>query len=151
MTGGEKRQQTEALMIVRYASASSDLTINDINSVKLPLGSYAVQLDEYGTVVPKVLAEYRSAQPEIRDKHGVAPPKRRNRHDKKHEKDPRRERRQSGLRRRKAGRQLRFSQCGGRRRLRRTAVPEPDSGQCRCASFSPLRYGTDRNGCHLRQ
>lgn len=66
-------------MIVRYALASSDLMINDINSGKLPLGSYAVQLDEYGTVVPKVLAEYRSAQPAIRDKHGVAPPKRRNR------------------------------------------------------------------------
>lgn len=62
-------------MIVRYASASSDLMINDINSGKLPLGSYAVQLDEYGTVVPKVLAEYRSAQPAIRDKHGVAPKK----------------------------------------------------------------------------
>ena len=48
-------------MIVRYASASSDLMINDINSGKLSVGSYAVKLDEYGTVVPKVLAEYRSA------------------------------------------------------------------------------------------
>lgn len=75
MTGGEKRQQTEALMIVRYALASSDLMINDINSGKLSVGSYAVKLDEYGTVVPKVLAEYRFAQPAIRDKHGVAPQK----------------------------------------------------------------------------
>ena len=76
MTGGEKRQRAEALMIVRYASVSSDLMINDINGGKLPLGSYAMRFDGYGAVVPKVLAEYRSVRPAIRDKHGVAPKKR---------------------------------------------------------------------------
>lgn len=62
-------------MIVRYASASSDLMINDINGGKLSVVAYVVKLDEYGTVALKVLAEYRSALPAIRDKHGVAPPK----------------------------------------------------------------------------
>ena len=48
-------------MAFRYASASSNLMVNDINGGKLSLGSYAMQFDGYGAVVQKVLPEYRSA------------------------------------------------------------------------------------------
>ena len=56
-------------MAFRYASASSNLMVNDINGGKLSLGSYAMQFDGYGAGVQKVLPEYRSAQAAIRKKH----------------------------------------------------------------------------------
>lgn len=54
-------------MAFRYASASSNLMVNDINGGKLSLGSYAIQFDGYGAVVQKVLPEYRSAQAAIKN------------------------------------------------------------------------------------
>ena len=58
-------------MAFRYASASSNLMVNDINGGKLSLGSYAMQFDGYGAVVQKVLPEYRSAQIVSVPKHDI--------------------------------------------------------------------------------